>query len=340
MIMAPGWPAIEPDTPDHEGKGRMAGTLQTWDTAGVILAAGEGRRMRPLTGLYPKPALPILGVPVIEIIAEKLIRAGISTLHCNLFHLPDRIEVIASKRNWPITFHRERRLLGTGGGIGNMGGQLDRYETIILHNGDVLSNLDLDEAVSFHRSRGALVTMVLVSVGPPASVGCTGGGEVTGIGSKAVKGDRKLGYTGIAVLDPGALRYFPRGKPADLVDILMTMIRTRPGSVVCFEPEGGFLWGEIGSPAGYLDLHRRILVSGDRFDPLVEPPSLPLHVAAGAGIEPGAEWRGFLSVECGARLERDTMLEDCVVLEGTIVPRGSRYKHAIVYRGGSVSANR
>jgi NDP-sugar pyrophosphorylase family protein len=306
--------------------------------AGVILAAGEGRRMRPLTGFRPKPGLPVLGRPAIDIIAEKLLRSGASSLHCNLFHLAGLIEEEAEGQKWPISFYRERELLGTGGGIGNMAGDLAGRDTIILHNGDIVSNIDFVPVIAFHSERGALFTMVLVDSGPPASVTCGPDGEVTGIGTEGRKGSCRLGYTGTAVFDPAALDFFPAGRRGGLVESLREMMRARPGSVLGFDASAGSLWGEIGSPESYLGLHKRILVGRERFDPLLEPPPLPLHVSDDASVDPGAAWRGFLSVEGGAVIERDTLLEDCVVLRGARVGRGTGHRRAIVFPQGVLMA--
>jgi mannose-1-phosphate guanylyltransferase len=295
--------------------------------------------MRPLTELYPKPALPVLGTPSFEVIVEKLLRTGASTIHCNLFHLPGPLLELIGSRNWPLTVHLEESLLGTGGGIGYMAGALQSYDTILLHNGDIISNIELEPVIAFHRSRGSLFTMVLASKGPPPSVAVASGGEVTGIGSKAGSGGRKLGYTGIALLSPEALRFFTGDEQAELVPILKRMIHQRPGSVAGFETDDDTLWAEIGSPAGYLSLHRRILVGRECFDPMLEPPPLPLFVSDSAMVDPGSEWQGFLSVQSGAHLERNSRLEDCVVLEGARVLEGEHHTNSILFRNGVVTVN-
>lgn len=311
--------------PDHQADTRIAG---------VVLAAGEGRRMRPLTEFRPKPTLPIMGRPVIEIAVEKLLRAGASSLHCNLFHLPDLVEERAAEREWPIVFYREEALLGTAGGIGNMAGALADQEVIILHNGDIVSNLDFGPVIAFHRERGALFTMVLTDSGPPASVQCNRDGEVTGIGADAKGGELRLGYTGLAVFSPDALDFFPRGERGGLVECLLEMIRAKRGSVAGYDASRVILWDEIGSPERYIGLHGRILAGRERFDPLLEPPPLPLHVDDEARIEPGAEWRGFLSVEGDGIIERDALLEECIVLKGTRVERGARHRRAVLFPQG------
>ncbi len=217
-----------------------------------------------------------------------------------------------------------------------MARDLGAFDIIVLHNGDTVSNLDLEQVAAFHSERGALFTMALVDSGPPASVVCDPDGAITGIGGDA--GGRRLGYTGIALFGPAALDFFPRNRPGGLVESLLAMIRERPGSVVGYDASGGSLWGEIGSPERYLDLHRRILVDRERFDPLIGPPPLPLYVSEGASVEPGAEWKGFLSIEDGAVVEKETLLEDCVVLRGARVGRGAVHRRAIIFPQGVMSA--
>ena len=308
------------------------------NVAGVILAAGEGRRMRPLTESRPKPGLPILGRPAIEIISEKLLRSGASSLHCNLFHLAGSIEEMVAEREWPIVFYRELELLGTAGGIGNMANDLAGHDAIILHNGDIVSSLDFGSVIAFHLERGALFTMVLVGSGPPASVLCNQEGEVTDIGAEGTNGSLRRGYTGTAVFSPAALDFFPRGRRGGLVESLLEMIRVKPGSVAGYDAPRGMLWGEIGSPESYIGLHRRILVGKEHFDPLLEPPPLPLYVAEEARVDPGAEWRGFLSVEGGACIEKGALLEECIVLNGALVESEAHHRKAIIFPGGVMTA--
>jgi mannose-1-phosphate guanylyltransferase/phosphomannomutase len=300
---------------------------------GIILAAGMGTRMRPLTESIPKPLLPVTGVSLLELAAGKLLRAGVSRLHINLFHLGDRIRKFAEAKGWPVVFHEEEELLDTGGGIGNMAAGLSDADHVFLHNGDVISSIDLEDALEFHKDRGALVTMILMKPGepghtPPGAVMTDGEGNVTDIGP-SLPG---LGYTGIAVIAADALDRFPLDKKG-LVPILLEMIAERAGNVAGYDASsaGEIEWGETGSPSSYLELHRRILVEGARFDEALPTPGLPLRAGTGASIDPSAGWRGFLDVGEGAVIERDTFLEDCVVLAGAAVRKGARYRRAIIH---------
>ncbi len=304
---------------------------------GIILAAGKGTRMLPLTEKMPKPLLPVTGVPLLEIAADKLLRSGASRLHVNLFHLGGRIREYASGKDWPVVFHEEEELLDTGGGIGNMAPGLREADHILLHNGDVLSSFGFDEALEFHIGKKAMVTMILMEPQeggrtPPAAVTVDEKGDVLDIGPSPADRHRALGYTGMAVIDPGALEYFPRKKKG-LVPVLLEMISERLGSVTGFDVSSSpdAAWGEIGSPESYLDIHRRIMLEKVRFDEAVPPPPMPLRAGDGASVDPGVRWAGFLDVGKDVLIEGNTFLEDCVVLEGAAVRNGTRLRSAVVY---------
>jgi mannose-1-phosphate guanylyltransferase/phosphomannomutase len=313
----------------------------------MILAAGYGERMKPLTSTIPKTLLPVLGVPIFDLVVAKLTRAGCAEIHCNLFHLADAIESHARAAGSRVRFHGERELLGTGGGIGNMADSVKRFDAVILHNGDIVSSLEFEPALSFHERRKALVTLILVRSGPVANVVVKDGEVIGFVEKKQARGDRRqiealddspLGHTGLAILSPDALGFFPRGGPAALVPILSEMIRQRPGSVAGYDASAatGIAWGEIGSPAGYLDIHRKILIDKVRFDPLLEPPPLALHAGAGAAVDPGARWRGFLEIGPRAAVRSGASLEDCILLEGTVV-EGGEHREEIIFPGGVLS---
>jgi NDP-sugar pyrophosphorylase family protein len=312
--------------------------------SGIVLAAGYGERMLPLTARLPKPLLPILGTPLLELAVRKLLRSGAGEIHCNTFHLPDEIEAFAARRDWPVRLHRETELLGTGGGIGNMRDAVSGSDYVLLHNGDVVSDIPFEPAIELHAGRRALVTLVLVPSGPRANVAVSAAGEVLAIGGEAgttAGGAKLLGYTGLAVLSPESLTFFPRGKRGQLVAILTEMIRTRPGSVIGWNAgdEGApYAWGDAGSPAGYLGIHRAILLDGARFDSEAEPPPGPLFIGEGANVHAGARFAGFCAVGRRAVIEPGARLENCVVLDDTIVARGTVHANEILFPGGTLSA--
>jgi NDP-sugar pyrophosphorylase family protein len=312
--------------------------------SGIILAAGYGERMLPLTARIPKPLLPILGTPLLELVVRKLMHHGAAHIHCNVFHLAGAIESFAARRDWPVRLHREAELLGTGGGIGGMRDGVSGADCVLLHNGDVLSDIPFEPAIERHGNRKALVTLVLVPSGPRANVAVGAEDEVIAIGEGAERfgrGANLLGYTGLAVLSPDALPFFPRGRKAQLVAILSEMMREKPGSVIGWNAGEGnapYAWGDAGSPAGYLGIHRAILVGGARFDSQTETPSGPVHIGEGAYVDSTARCDGFCAIGRRAAVGPRARLEDCVVLDDTIVAEDTVHVNEILFPGGVLKA--
>jgi NDP-sugar pyrophosphorylase family protein len=312
--------------------------------SGMILAAGYGERMLPLPAQIPKPLLPILGTPLLELIVRKLMRHGAAEIHCNVFHLAGTIESIVASRSWPVRLHREIELLGTGGGIGTMSDGVSRADFILLHNGDIVSDIPYGPAIELHRRRGALVTLVLVPSGPRANVAVGSGNEVIAIGEGAeAPGLRAklLGYTGLAVLSPEALPFFPRGRKEQLVAVLREMMRARHGSVIGWnaaERDAPYAWGDAGSPEGYLGIHRAMLLDRVRFDPDMEPHPGPVYFGGGAKVDPAARCAGFCAIGRRAIVEPRARLENCVVLDDTIVARDTVHSNEILFPGGTLKA--
>jgi NDP-sugar pyrophosphorylase family protein len=300
--------------------------------------------MLPLTAQVPKPLLPILGTPLLELIVKKLMRHGAAEIHCNVFHLAGKIESLVASRSWPVRLHREVELLGTGGGIGNMSDGVSSADFILLHNGDIVSDIPYGPAIELHRRRGALVTLALVPSGPRANVAVGSGNEVIAIGEVAEapgRGAKLLGYTGLAVLSPEALPFFPRGRKEQLVAVLREMMRARHGSVIGWnaaERGAAYAWGDAGSPAGYLGIHRAILVDGARFDPEAAAPRGPIHAGEGARVDPAARLAGFCAIGRRAVVEPRARLENCVVLDDTIVARDTVHSNEILFPGGTLKA--
>jgi NDP-sugar pyrophosphorylase family protein len=217
-------------------------------------------------------------------------------------------------------------------------------DCILLHNGDVVSDIPYEPAIERHRERRALVTLVLAPSGPRANVAVGAAHEVIAIGEGAEKLGREaelLGYTGLAVLSPDSLPFFPRGKKEQFVTVLEEMMRKRPGSVIGWNAgEGDTLhaWGDAGSPAGYLGIHRAMLVDGIRFDPDMETPRGPVYLGGGAFVDPSASCTGFCAIGRRVYVGERARLENCVVLDGMLIQPGEVHSNEILSSRGILSA--
>ena len=130
----------------------------------MILAAGLGSRLRPLTDSRPKALIDINGVPMLEIVLRRLIKAGCREVIVNVFHFADMVvEFLQRHQNFGIQIEisRERELLNTGGGLKNAAHFFDDDQPFFLHNVDVLSDIDLNKMYRSHLENGALATLAV-----------------------------------------------------------------------------------------------------------------------------------------------------------------------------------
>jgi NDP-sugar pyrophosphorylase family protein len=131
----------------------------------MLLTAGLGVRMLPLSLTLPKPAIPVLGRPMVAQILERLARAGIERAVLNLHHLPEAVrravESGPEASRPAVEFSHEEEILGTAGGIGRAAPALRGDGPILIHNGDFLSDIDISAAVESHLRSKMAATLVL-----------------------------------------------------------------------------------------------------------------------------------------------------------------------------------
>jgi NDP-sugar pyrophosphorylase family protein len=181
----------------------------------MILAAGLGTRLRPLTLTTPKPLVEVGGEPLVYRSLRMLARAGVRDVVVNLHHLGEKIEAdlgTGERFGLRITYSREPVILGSGGGIKAAERHLTGGPFFVV-NGDALLDLDLAAVLDFHRRKGALATMVLR---PDPNPDAWGAIEIDAaqrirqfVGKLAAPGVplRRLMFTGVHVLEPGVFAY-------------------------------------------------------------------------------------------------------------------------------------
>jgi NDP-sugar pyrophosphorylase family protein len=236
----------------------------------MILAAGIGTRLRPLTDTTPKALIEVGGAPMIERVIRRLRAAGVTELVVNLFHLGDRIvEFLASRRDFGlrVAYAREAELLDTGGGLKNAAWFFDDGRPFFLHNVDVLSDIDLGAMLRVHCETGALATVAVQRrpgarqllfdrdgrlCGREAPEGTTWAGGPVGDAER-------LGFTGIHVIDPAI---FARMTESGAFPITRTYLRlAEEGAWIAAFRADGRDWMDIGSPEKLASAHRRLVES-------------------------------------------------------------------------------
>jgi mannose-1-phosphate guanylyltransferase len=322
----------------------------------MVLAAGLGKRLRPLTLQVPKPLAPVVNRPVMEHILELLAGQGYREVIANLSHLPDQIRDRfgdGSEIGLDLSYSYEGELLGTAGGVRNVSHFLSGGEdhSFLVISGDALTDLDLPSMQEFHASHGGIATLAVKRVPDTREYGVVihgADGRVQGFQEKPDPSEAlsDLGNCGIYIFRREIFDYFPE-KP--FVDWAMDVFPTLLSEDVSFYVyEIDRYWNDIGS----LDEYRQ-----GNFDALAGLAGLRIvaaEIAEGVrsvdGAVPGAEvelngpaligrdcaigegaWlHGPLVLGDGVRIGAGARLREAVVLPGVEVPPRTVLASAIV----------
>ncbi len=222
---------------------------------GMILAAGYGTRLAPLTDHVPKPLLPVRGKSLLDHAIAALDAAGIEKVAVNVHHLGRMISAHLEQRPDARRVHivPETEILGTGGALDGARAFLGGADHFVIHNGDVLCDAPVSDLVRAHLAGGALATLLLVDWPAVNSVAVDPAGAVRRLGGDETADDpswRCLTYTGIGVFSREFLDDIGPGF-SSLIDPLDRAIARRPGSVRGLAPDD-LVWSDLGTPGRYL----------------------------------------------------------------------------------------
>jgi len=213
----------------------------------VIMAGGEGMRLRPITENIPKPMVEIGGVPLLERQIERLIKAGVKRVYLSVNYLSHVIEGYfgdGARLGIEIRYLREREKLGTGGALSLLPEVPDA--PFLVMNGDILTTSDFSSLATFHCNHNADITVAAIDfhVNIPFGVIHNEGPYVTKLAEKPSQ--RFLCNAGIYVLSPSALGLVPRDRTFNMTDLIEACLR-ECRSVAVFPVHE--YWSDIGTPA-------------------------------------------------------------------------------------------
>ena len=316
----------------------------------IIMAGGEGTRLRPLTCDTPKPMVPILGKPVLSYSLQLLRRHRLTEVGVSLLYLPERItRAFGSGEKDGVRLHysREKEPVGTAGSVKlAASGRLRPEKPFVILSGDGLTDCDLTAALRFHAQKRALATLVLARVREPLAYGVV----VTDTDGRVTRFVEKPGWgevysdtvnTGIYILSPEALDRIPDG-PCDFGQQLFPHL-VREG-----EPVYGFVtdayWCDIGDESAYVRAQADFLDGRIRLDPgtlIAETAQIAssarlegnVYVGAGAVIGENAVLSDGAVIGAGARVGAHARLSRCVLWEDARVGDWARLSGAVLCRG-------
>jgi mannose-1-phosphate guanylyltransferase / phosphomannomutase len=301
----------------------------------VVMAGGEGTRLRPLTSNQPKPMVPIVGKPCMEHIIELLRTHGFDDVIITVAFLPQAIRSYfgdGETLGMHIEYSVEESPLGTAGSVRLASDRLD--DTFLVISGDALCDVDLSALTAFHRERGAAVTIGLVSVDNPLEFGIV----VTDDDGKVERFLEKPSWgqvfsdtinTGIYVLEPEVLRHVPTDRPYDFSKELFPLLLEMGRPIYGYVCEG--YWQDIGN----LDQYRQ--ANFDALDGSVSlnVPGIRLrgNIWVGEGVEihdlDDVEGPSFIGTNC--RVGRDATVGSYSVLSpGVTLREGARTARSVV----------
>lgn len=313
----------------------------------VIMAGGEGSRLRPLTCNRPKPMVPVLNKPMMAYIVELLKKHDITDVAVTLQYLPDAIRDYfgnGSESGVSMRYFVEESPLGTAGSVKNASAFLD--DTFIVISGDALTDFDLSRAVKFHRERGALATLALTRVETPLEYGVviTGpDGNITQFLEKPSWGEvfSDTVNTGIYILEPGVMEYVKEGQMFDFSKDLFPLLLKDGRPLFGMVAEG--YWCDIGNLQQYLQAHIDVLSGRVRLEMPGREISDNIFAGRGVEIDPGAVVKGpaFIGDNCkidsGARIESFSVLgNNCIIGGRATIKRSVLWNGVYVGRGAAL----
>ena len=299
----------------------------------MLLAAGLGTRLRPLTYEVAKPMVPVLGRPVMDHILRLMARHGFDDVIANLHYHPEQIEGrFGDGSEWGVSlsYSHEPELLGTAGGVRNA---RDHFgdETFLIISGDALTDIDLGTLWEAHRAKGGIVTLSLKRGDDPSQIGVVITGEDGRIQGFQEKPDpaealSDLGNCGIYVMEPEIFDYFPDRPFVDwALDVFPALLEQ---DVAFYGHEIDDYWNDIGNMKEFrqgnfdaLTGAVRLDFDSSRLNPAgvegIEDP--PVYIGEGCEISPGARLMGPIVMGDRCTVGEGAAIRDSVLWPGTEV---------------------
>jgi mannose-1-phosphate guanylyltransferase len=289
----------------------------------MILAAGVGKRLRPLTSIYPKVLVPVVNKPALDRAMELLKIHGVREIIVNAHHHYQKIVNHLNKGN-PFGMRTEVRvekeILGTGGGIKNTQDFWGEAPFIVM-NGDILTDIDLSKVYEFHLNRDNLITMVLHDLPVHNKVRMDNEMNILSIGH-GTNLEGTFAYTGIQVMNPEALDYIPQNKRSSIIACYEKLIDLK-------RPIRGYLatghrWIDIGTIADYLRSNLSLL-----------PPER-MAIAPECHIDPDAVLMDWAVIGRSCSIERGALVKASVLWNDAAVKQGVKVIDSVVTSGVTV----
>jgi NDP-sugar pyrophosphorylase family protein len=280
----------------------------------IVLSAGYGTRLWPLTEDRTKPAIPILGKPLVGYVAEYLASHDVDEIVVNLHHRPESVrKALGDGSQFGVKLHyvEEPVILGTSGALDNAR-EFFRDDTFVVINGKIITDIDLSAALETHRRTNALATLVLLPnrLRERFTVVNTNDELVTGFGGMPTGADENpLMFTGIQLFEPRIFDYIPKGVFSHSTTDVFPQAIARGERIVAHVAEGK--WRELSTLRRYLDI----------------------------SIELMAEVGNTITVGAGCTIEENANIAEAVLWDRVIVEAGAQVRRSVLADGVVIRSN-
>lgn len=316
----------------------------------MVLAAGFGTRMRPLTHQLPKALFPVMNRPALEHSISLLKSAGIADITVNLHHLGDQVtNHFGDGAEYGVRLHysHEKTILGTGGGIKAAQKYLDG-EPFIVVNSDVIVEIDLENIIRFHRENKSCLTLVLkkedsqVSADP---IKFDETGKVVHFSGASFKESpdpaEGFTFTGIQIMEPEIFDRIPAGKFLGTTESVFPKMVADGLPVYAYVHKG--YWADIGRREDYLNVHKYFLsdkaaakTSLSSTSPSGSNFILPVLVGLECQISETARVGPNVVLGKGCRVEDNAVVENSVCWDGAVMQRGAVVRESVIGTGSVI----
>jgi len=307
----------------------------------IIMAGGEGSRLRPLTCDLPKPMVPVMNVPIMEHIINLLKNHGITEIGVTLMYLPQKIkDYFGNGSHFGVNLHyfTEDIPLGTAGSVKNAGDFLD--DTFIVISGDSLTDMDITKAIEFHREKKSKATIVLTRVDVPLEYGVVitdKKGAITGFLEKPSWSEvfSDTVNTGTYILEPEIMDYLEYGKKTDFSQDLFPLLLDKK------EPMYGYImsdyWCDIGDLQAYLQAHYDALEGKVKINTNLTELKKGVWVGSGTIIDSQAVLNAPCVIGDNCRIGSSAVIDSYSVLgSNNVIEDEATVKRSVLWSGNYI----
>jgi NDP-sugar pyrophosphorylase family protein len=333
----------------------------------LLLAAGLGTRFLPYTKTIPKPAIPLMNVPIAFYNLHLLQQLGVDALTVNTHHLPSEIEKLFTDTQLidvkPSFSVEKEIILGTGGAIKHARLHLEGRGTFVVANADVVNGFGIADALEFHQSQSVKPLATLVVINHPdcgdgkkyGAIWVDGQNCVVDISKKRPAGRedlRPLHFVGVHFIEESVFKYIPEG-PCSITEGVYLEAIKQGETILIYEKSG--LWFDAGSLKDYFEAtvgifeilpkiqlfrrfwqrfdHRPNLWEGEHCEHLLSLGSnSQILMGNNCNIHPSVKVQGFAVFGDGVVIEQNAQIENTVIASGVRIVSGMKYKNSLILK--------